>query len=73
MALLYPSAPIHVNMLFIPISVVQWLAGNGSTFTFGVNVRTSDGQNRSHQIPLTVNNMQATVMKKKQVAVVPMF
>jgi hypothetical protein len=60
-------------MLFIPSSVIQWLAGKGSTFTFGVGVRTSDHQNRSHQIPLTVTDMLTTVAKKKQVVVVPMF
>jgi hypothetical protein len=72
-AFFLPSAPIQVNMLFIPSSVIQWLAGKGSTFTFGVGVRTSDHQNRSHQIPLTVNDMLTTVAKKKQVVVVPMF
>ena len=72
-ALLYPTAPIHINMLFVPNSLVQWLASKGSTFTFSVQVRTSDSQNRSHPIPLTVSDMLATVPKKKQVAVVPMF
>jgi hypothetical protein len=72
-ALLYPSSNVQVNMLFVPSSVIQWLAGKGSTFSFGVNVRTADGQNRSHQIPLSVNDMLTTVIKKKEVAVIPMF
>ena len=72
-ALLYPSAPIQSNMLFVPSADVQWLAGKGGTITLSVSVRTTDSKNRSHSIPLVVDDLLTIVMKKKQVAVVPLY
>jgi hypothetical protein len=71
-ALLYPNIPIHMNSVFIPSHIVQWIAGKGNKFVFLVQVRTNVNNNRSYSKGVAVSDLSTTVTKKKQVVVVPM-
>jgi len=71
-ALLYPNIPIHMNSVFIPSHIVQWIAGKGNKFVFQVQVRTDGNNNRSYSKGVAVSDLSTTVTKKKQVVVVPM-
>jgi hypothetical protein len=72
-ALLWPRAPVHINMLYLPSSVLQQLDGQGTSYSYGVHVRTSDAQNRSYSNAVVVSDLLTTVKKKNKVAVVPIF
>ena len=72
-AILWPTAPVHISMLYIPASVVQWLESTGSDYRVGVVINASGSINRRYSKSLIVNDLLTTVSKKKQVVVVPMF
>lgn len=74
-ALLWPTIPIHMNSVFIPFDIVQWIAGKGDSFIFAVQVRTdandNRNNNRSYSKGVPVSDLATTVTKKKQVVVIP--
>jgi hypothetical protein len=53
---MYERVPTYMGRVFVPSSVLDLLRAKGSSFQFGVNLRTNDQNNRiySNTIPLTL-------------------
>lgn len=57
------SLPAHMGLLFIPNKIVQQIVSSGDEYSFLIQLRTPDNNNRSYTKSLTISDMLAPYPK----------